>query len=243
MHPSVCSTSLASAADREAAGWEAAGTEAQEPGGGGGANVPSRRARENHACVGTPETCSVRAVLHAHASREQGYDRVAVLWHLRHGGAHSLRRKSPRRGRSPAFGVWAHIEPMQAGCLPPPPPRPHPPTHPPTTQHPPCPPLDAREAAHGVAQGWRAHRGRGWRGRRGRRRRRAGRWRRRGRRLIADSGLRLLSEIVLEPGNIICEDCRDKICLGRRCSDRLFSVARLTLSPTPPTRTRWRGDP
>ena len=48
-------------------------------------------------------------------ARAKGW--VAVRWHLcGHGKAHSLRRKSPRRGRSPAFG-WSHIEPPRIVAL------------------------------------------------------------------------------------------------------------------------------
>ena len=61
------------------------------------------------------------------AKRREG-EGVAVLRRLRHGGAHSLRRKSPR---GPGLRHWAHVEPPRSdaggllagpACPPPPPP-------------------------------------------------------------------------------------------------------------------------
>jgi hypothetical protein len=51
------------------------------------------------------------------AKRREG-EGVAVQRRLRHGGAHSLRRKSPR---GPGHRHWAHVEPPPSP--PPPPPR------------------------------------------------------------------------------------------------------------------------
>ena len=57
------------------------------------------------------------------------------------------------------LGYGHTLSPCRRAACPPPPPRPHPPTHPPTTQHPPCPPLDVRVRESRV---WRGTRSRAW---------------------------------------------------------------------------------
>ena len=71
------------------------------------------------ACVGTPETCSVRAALHAHASHERGYDAlrahaVGLRRQLQQHVSPLFLRWPDRRAANPAWA--AHRSDIRVHC-------------------------------------------------------------------------------------------------------------------------------